>query len=539
MNQDIKRRNSEASRFVRGAMTLIALVLPTLSLAVLGTVWLWQNNLLLIWSLVASAVAIVIYGVERWIVSRNQRTDRPASGAGQIGLETETSDGDQADHAYGFTERERAASHAIEELAQRIDAKELVSREALQQLAISAVETVASKMHPEEKNSIWKFTVPEALALVERVSVRMNRFVMNNIPLGDRLTVGQLLQIYRWRGAIGVAEKAYDLWRILRFANPVTAISGEVRERLSGQLIEGLRSEFTQRLAQAYVREIGRAAIDLYSGRLRPDLDLYTDDTGLHPALARQPLRYFVIGQTGAGRSSVINALLGDIAARVDVIPSADAERFTIHTLELEDGSEIELVDTPGLEAKDKEREVLLERLANADAILLVTSAIRPDRAAAEVMLRDILTRLRDDPARRPPPVLTAMTHIDQLRPIKEWEPPYDIDEPKSPKGQSIRDAVQSIAEDLGVEPADVIPIAAESPATTYNADVLRARLAAMQPEAIRTQLARLADKASESPVRWRKILSQAVNAGRVVGSSLWRSRKGKPKSAPNDGSSA
>lgn len=532
MNPKIKRRNTDASRYLRGAMALIALALPTLSLAALGTVWLWQNNLLLIWSLAASAIAIAIYGAERWIIGRNQRSERPTVEVGEGGLENETTDEDRTERAYGFTERERAASQAIEDLAERIDTKELVSREALQRLAVSAVETVARKMHPEEKSPLWKFTVPEALALTERVSVRMNQFVMNNIPLGDRLTVGQLLQIYRWRGAIGVAEKAYDLWRILRFANPVTAISGEVRERLSGQLIEGLRSEFTQRLAQAYVREIGRAAIDLYSGRLRPDLDLYTDDAGLQPALARQPLRYFVIGQAGAGRSSVINALLGDIAARVDVIPSA--ERFTVHTLELEDGNEIELVDTPGLEAQGKGREALLGRLADADALLLVTSAIRPDRSADEIVLREIVSRMREDPARRPPPILTAMTHIDHLRPVKEWEPPYDIDEPKSVKGRSIRDALVSVAQDLDVDPGDVIPVAAETPEAAYNADVLRARLAAMRPDAIRTQLSRLADKAAESPVHWRKVLSQAVNAGRVVGSSLWRARTEKANRHPD-----
>ena len=116
---------------------------------------------------------------------------------------------------------------------------------------------------------MWKFTIPEALALVERVSADLRPFVIDNIPLGDQLTVGQVLKIYGWRSAIGMAEKAYDIWRLIRLVNPVTAAAQEAREQITKHLYANVRDQMARQLAGAYVREVGRAAIDLYGGRLR------------------------------------------------------------------------------------------------------------------------------------------------------------------------------------------------------------------------------------------------------------------------------
>ncbi len=89
------------------------------------------------------------------------------------------------------------------------------------------------------------------------------------IPLGGRLTVGQFMAIYRWRGILDVADKAYDIWRIIRMMNPATAVAQELREKFTRQLYDWGRKELARQLTTAYVREVGRGAIDLYSGRLR------------------------------------------------------------------------------------------------------------------------------------------------------------------------------------------------------------------------------------------------------------------------------
>ena len=59
------------------------------------------------------------------------------------------------------------------------------------------------------------------------------------------------------------------MWRAIRFLNPATAIASEVRERLSKEMMAWGKDYLGQRLARVYVEEVGRAAIDLYGGRLR------------------------------------------------------------------------------------------------------------------------------------------------------------------------------------------------------------------------------------------------------------------------------
>ena len=178
-------------------------------------------------------------------------------------------------------------------------------------LGLQTIETVARRFHPQVDDPLWRFTVPEALTLVERVSRELRPFVVDNIPLGDQLTIAQVIKIYRWRSVVDVAEKAYDLWRIIRLLNPVAAITNEARERLTKKLYTGVRDELARRLMQGYVREVGRAAIDLYGGRLRVSTEQIvhhvseaTERDGAAPDIA-EPLRLLVAGQVGAGKSSL------------------------------------------------------------------------------------------------------------------------------------------------------------------------------------------------------------------------------------------
>ena len=164
--------------------------------------------------------------------------------------------------------RETGAWEAVVHIIETLEPSKIDSRDAVLALGTRTVDAVAKQMHPGEKDPLWKFTVPEALALIERVSSELGPLVRESIPLGDRLTVGQLLTIYRWRSIIGVAESAFDLWRIVRLLNPASALTQEMRENVTRQLYDWGREELARRLAAAYVREVGRAAIDLYSGRL-------------------------------------------------------------------------------------------------------------------------------------------------------------------------------------------------------------------------------------------------------------------------------
>ena len=242
------------------AITL-SLALPSVSLIPLGGLWLWQNGFLLHW---AVGAAIAVGGstlLARRLLRRNSALPHDWA--------ADTSDTATTAPDPGWSPAEASAWADVQKISANVVIASLNSRDAILSLGLDTVTAVARRLHPEVSDPIWRFTVPEAFAIVEQVSRRLGTFTLTKIPLSDRMTVAQMLALYRWRGAVGVAEKAFDLWRLVRLANPMTAATHEVRERLSRQMLAWGQAHVTERLARAYVAEVGRAAIDLYGGRLR------------------------------------------------------------------------------------------------------------------------------------------------------------------------------------------------------------------------------------------------------------------------------
>jgi len=500
-------RPTRALAYLRAAMLIIALALPLVSLVLLGSLWLWQHGYVLYWAIAACVVTLSAYAIERWILRDAVKRVRPPEDPQ-----------DAPDPLWNA--RETAAWEAVMRIIETLEPSKIDSRDAVLALGTRTVDAVAKQMHPGEKDPLWKFTVPEALALIERVSSELGPLVRESIPLGDRLTVGQLLTIYRWRSIIGVAESAFDLWRIVRLLNPASALTQEMRENVTRQLYDWGREELARRLAAAYVREVGRAAIDLYSGRLSvPAATLATTVTKAtrqdraESGLA-EPLRVLIAGQVGAGKSSLINALAGEIKAAADVLPATKG--FTAYELKRQGSPEALLVDSPGLGSDADETAALLKEADHCDLVLWAVSATRPDREAD----RRTLSTLRDHLAarfeRRQPPILLVLTHIDQLRPFQEWSPPYDLEDSAVPKAQSIRRALQAVAEDVGIPIEATVPVCLDPVRGVYNVDTLWAKILDVMPEAQSARLLRVL-LAAGSEGRWRRLWSQAVNAGRVV----------------------
>ena len=237
----------------------IGLVLPSLTLIPLGSLWLWERGLILYWAVATGLLVALAAFVQRRLL--REPAQRKAN------VDAATDDGLTADMA-AWTPLEKLAWHDVVALAGRVDPGRVTSQDDALALGLETIEAVAHRIHPEVGQPLWQFTVPEAFAMLERVSRRLGVFVDEHVPLSDRLTVAQALALYRWRGALGMAEKAYDIWRVVRLANPVAAATNEARERLSKHLLQWGREHLTRQLAEAYVKEVGRAAIDLYGGRL-------------------------------------------------------------------------------------------------------------------------------------------------------------------------------------------------------------------------------------------------------------------------------
>lgn len=288
-----------ATRYI---LIATALLLPTLSLVPLGGLWLWQNGFVLWWALAALVCVGLVALIQRRLIAGALRRPPPPETSGEAA--EGSSDPALVDPTWSPLEAKAWAD--VKVIASRVDLDRMTDLDAVVLLGRNTVDVVARRLHPTREDAVWQFTLPEALAIAERVSRRLGRIIEVNVPFGDRMTVSQFLAIYQWRHLIGTAERVYDIWRLVRLVNPATALTNEARERLSRALFQWGREHVMRGLVEAYVEEVGRAAIDLYGGRLKIARERVSDAAEARggaddlAALARAPITVLVAGGTQA-----------------------------------------------------------------------------------------------------------------------------------------------------------------------------------------------------------------------------------------------
>ncbi len=505
-------KSRDTNLWLRLSIVAVCLVLPSLTLVPFGGIWLFQHGYALYWVIGACLFVIAAFLFQLYLF---KRLDIPLRGPRPVELPEDAA-------ASTWTPRENEAWKAVLAVADTVDLSHFASWQAFLGLGQQTIEAVAKSLHPEVKEPLWQFTVPEALTLVEQVSLQLKPMVIDNIPFGDRLTVGQVIRIYEWRSLIDIAQRGYDIWRMIRMLNPATAVTQELRERLSNQMYRWGREELAKRLARGYVKEVGRAAIDLYGGRLRvepEDLEAHLTEASERDRRAAskvqaEPLRLLLGGQVNAGKSSLINALLNEIRAGSDVLPLTS--EFTAYELKRDGVPQALILDSPGLDSLQQPLGKLVEEAAQADLIIWVASAVRADRELDSRALEAIRAYFAEHSNRRRPPMLLVLSHVDRLRPMQEWKPPYDLADQTSPKAASIRAAIEAAGSDLGFAADDVIPACLDAQAGAYNVDAVWAAIMELMPEAQRAQLVRTLQEIDRG-FDWRKLRTQAVNAGRIL----------------------
>jgi predicted GTPase len=265
------------------------------------------------------------------------------------------------------------------------------------------------------------------------------------------------------------------------------------------------------------VLEVGRAAIDLYSGRLRlSDEEMRTaQQRDMAGATVDEvvPVRILLAGQVSAGKSSLLNAMAQEVRAATGPVPTT--ARAAEYLLDQDGRPAVVLLDMPGLDASTTASEALLRQADRADLVLWVAAATQPARANDRIALDVLRARAAADPKRRAAPVLLALTHIDQLRPAAEWAPPYDIATPADPKARSIRAAMDAVARALDVPLERIVPVALPPDREPYNLDALWARIALELDEAKLVQLDRL--RIGQPAFSVSDLPQQLADAGRLI----------------------
>jgi predicted GTPase len=346
----------------------------------------------------------------------------------------------------------------------------------------AVVVAIANIYHPEVKYPLLNIYVPQAYALIRGTVDEMDQWMQKLSPALNQVTVGQAFQAYEmYQKLEPSARKLLRAWNLAQWLlNPVAAIANRASQSYSNQANQQLLVNFSQLLRETALRNLCQQAIALYSGKLPvvesaviPPPPAPTKTQTLREILAQaepvevveqKPVNILLVGRTGAGKSSLINTLFQADLAEVDVLPSTD--QIQSYHWQAPEGETLTLWDTPGYEQVNRNdlRTLVLDYANHADLLLLVTPALDPALQMDVDFLQDMKEEVADLPA------IAIVTQVDRLRPIREWQPPYDWQWGERPKEVAIREATQYRAQQLGDFCNRVLPVVTGDSNTGRNA---------------------------------------------------------------------
>ncbi len=369
------------------------------------------------------------------------------------------------------------------------------------------VVAIAGIYYPEVKYPLLNIYLPQAYGLIRGTVDDLDRWMGQLSPALNQVTVGQAYQAYEvYRKLEPSARKLWQVWNWAQWLlNPAAALAKQASKRSSNQANQQLLANLSQMLREVALRNLCRQAIALYGGNDLPasEFPVFTQalpkaktqtlreilaQTEPAEAVEQKPVNILLAGRTGAGKSSLINTLFQADRAAVDVLPSTDRiQNYSWQTPTMET---LTLWDTPGYEQVNRGdlRKLVLDYATNADLLLLVTPALDPALQMDVDFLKEIEAQVTDLP------VITVVTQVDRLRPLREWEPPYDWQSGDRPKEIAMGKATEYRAQKLGDFCDLVLPVVtsdSKTGRTAWGADALSLALVEAIAPAKQLRLAR------------------------------------------------
>lgn len=443
-----------------------------------------------------------------------------------------------------WTPQDQAAAAIVEAEQRRvaeIPAEKLTDPQFYAQAAQDLALKIARHYHPAAADPLGALSVVEILAAVRLISEDMEDWFLKYVPASHLITVSQWRLLSHapnwWQNAsnagwiVSIALNPLNIGRFLASKFAVEPLSRQLQSNLLGTFYT------------LYIRQAGYYLIELNSGRLRGGSTRYRDwmnrlqrrtpeaaePATVAPVEAPVTVTVAVIGQVKAGKSSLINCLLGAHAAATDILPATQHVRRYAYTL-ADRAEQIVLLDTPGYSdagATPEQLRETREAVRQSDLVLLVLDVRSPARDADVQTLDDLAAWYAAQPRLKPPPLVVVLNKYDGLSPALEWSPPYDWRNPARPKERNIAAALEYAREVFGSRPAAIVPVCADHEHGRV-AGVDDALLPAMSAHLDTARAAALLRglHADYDRQRARQVVAQMVEAGKRIAEAVDLFRK-------------